>query len=82
MGDRIRRVDYYYVQVPDAPGEGFRVLGKLREEGVNLLSFTAFPVGGGKAQIDLVPDLDDPKDLFALLLPEPQKPAARPGVPA
>ncbi len=56
MGDRIRRVDYYYVQVPDAPGEGFRVLGKLREEGVNLLSFTAFPVGGGKAQIDLVPE--------------------------
>jgi ornithine cyclodeaminase len=36
---------------------------------------------GAQPQIDLLPDLDDPKDLFALLLPEPQK-AARPGVPA
>ena len=37
---------------------------------------------GAQQQIDLLPDLDDPKDLFALLLPEPQKRAARPGVPA
>ena len=27
---------------------------------------------GAQPQIDLVPDLEDPKDLFALLLPEPQ----------
>ncbi len=37
---------------------------------------------GAQRQIDLLPDLDDPKDLFALLLPEPRKLAARPGVPA
>jgi len=36
---------------------------------------------GAQQQIDLLPDLDDPKDLFALLLPEPQTLAARPGVP-
>ncbi len=56
MADKIRRVEYYYVQVPDRPGEGLRVLGKLKESGVNLLSFTAFPIEGGRAQIDLVPD--------------------------
>jgi hypothetical protein len=54
MADQIRRVDYFYVEVPDKPGEGARVLGALKEAGVNLLNFTAFPVGGGKAQIDVV----------------------------
>jgi len=54
MADQIRRVDYYYVEVPDKPGEGVRVLGALKEAGVNLLSFTAFPASKGKAQIDVV----------------------------
>jgi ornithine cyclodeaminase len=35
---------------------------------------------GAEASIDLVPDLEDPKDLFALLAPAPQTPVARPGV--
>ncbi len=26
MADQIRRVDYYYVEIPDKPGEGVRVL--------------------------------------------------------
>src|SRR5256886_15964776 len=34
---------------------------------------------GTQQQIDLLPDLEDPKDLFALLLPEPRKLTARPG---
>jgi hypothetical protein len=59
MADKIRRVDYYYVQVADKPGEGVRILGKLKEAGVNLLAFTAFPVEGGKAQIDLVAENGD-----------------------
>lgn len=37
---------------------------------------------GGERQIDLVPDLEDPKDLFALLAGTAVKPAARTGVPA
>jgi len=56
MADQIRRVDYFYVEVPDQPGEGVRVLMALKEAGVNLLSFTAFPTGSGKAQVDLVPE--------------------------
>src|SRR6266436_6358133 len=54
MADQIRRVDYFYVEVPDKPGEGARVLTALKEAGVNLLNFTAFPGAGGKAQLDLV----------------------------
>jgi len=55
MADQIRRVDYFYVEVPDKPGEGARVLAGLKESGVDLLNFTAFPGAGGKTQIDLVP---------------------------
>ncbi len=56
MSDEIRRVDYYYAVVNDQPGEAFRVLSRLKEAGVNLLSLTAFPVGNGKSQIDFVPE--------------------------
>jgi ornithine cyclodeaminase len=37
---------------------------------------------GAGRQIDLVPDLEDPKDLFAALEAAPAKAAARAGVPA
>src|SRR5258705_13888845 len=56
MSDTIRPVDYFYVTVADKPGEGLRVLSELRREGVNLLSFLAFPAGRGKSQVDLIPE--------------------------
>ncbi|MDQ7820752.1 MAG: hypothetical protein RB150_09405 [Armatimonadota bacterium] len=55
MADRVRQVEYFYVMVPDRPGESFRVLSALRDAGVLLLAYHAFPTGGGQAQIDLVP---------------------------
>jgi predicted amino acid-binding ACT domain protein len=56
---QIRRVTYAYVEVADKPGEGARVLGKLSEGGVNLISMTAFPSAGGKSQIDVVASSGD-----------------------
>ena len=56
MADTIKRADYYYIQIKDQPGEGFRILGKLKEAGVNLINFTAFPIEGGQSQIDFVPE--------------------------
>jgi hypothetical protein len=56
MADTVRGVDYYYVTVSDAPGEGQRILSTLKESGVNLLAFLGFPLGGGQSQIDLVPE--------------------------
>ena len=61
MADTVRSVEYYYVTVPDAPGEGQRVLSALKESGENLLAFLGFPLGGGQSQIDLVPE--DPQAL-------------------
>jgi hypothetical protein len=56
MADTVRGVEYYYVTVADAPGEGQRVLAALKDSGVNLLAFLGFPLGGGQSQIDLVPE--------------------------
>src|SRR5262245_28951984 len=53
MADTVKKIDYFYAEIPDRPGEGFRVLGQLKEAGVSLLNCTAFPTGGGKAQICL-----------------------------
>ena len=58
MADKIRRVDYFYFEVEDRPGEGARLLGKLADGGVSLLSFVAFPAAG-KAQVTVVPEKPD-----------------------
>jgi hypothetical protein len=54
MADTIRLVDYYYVQAPDKPGEGARLLRHLKDAGVNLAVLHAFP-SGRRTQVDLVP---------------------------
>jgi hypothetical protein len=59
MAEKISRVGYFYVEVGDKPGEGARVLGKLKDAQVNLLAFTAFPTTGGKAQVTVVPEKAD-----------------------
>jgi hypothetical protein len=58
MADEIRLVDYFYVEVPDRPGEAARHLDALRRAGVNLLAFSGFPKGR-RAQLDFVPE--DPR---------------------
>ena len=56
MPDEIRTIDYYYVTVPDRPGEVARVLAALREAGINLLGISAFPSAARKSQLDLIPE--------------------------
>ena len=56
MADKIKRVDYYYVQVPNQPGQAFETLAKLKEAKVNLLAFTAFPTDNNNAQMVMVPE--------------------------
>ncbi|MDH3479971.1 MAG: hypothetical protein OEO20_16875 [Gemmatimonadota bacterium] len=56
MADRVKKVTYCYVRVPNRAGQGQKVMGKLREEGVNLLAYSGFPTKGGKAQLDFIPE--------------------------
>ncbi len=43
MADVVRRVEYYYTEVPDRPGGGAKVLTALKAEGVNLIALNGFP---------------------------------------
>jgi hypothetical protein len=56
MADRVKKVNYVYLNVPNRAGHGAKVLGELREAGVDLLAYTGFPGKRGKAQLDLIPD--------------------------
>ncbi len=56
MADQVKKVNYVYLTVPNRAGYGARVLGELREAGVNLLAYSGFPGKRGKAQLDLIPE--------------------------
>ncbi len=56
MADRVRKVNYCYTKVPNYAGQGEAALRALREAGVNLLAYSAFPSGGRKAQMDFIPE--------------------------
>lgn len=55
MAEEIRKVEYFYIETPNKPGEAAKVLGALRNAGVNLIAFTGFPVGR-RAQMDFIPE--------------------------
>jgi hypothetical protein len=56
MAHKIRRIDYYYTQVRDKPGEAYRLLSILAQLGINLIAFTVIPIGKGSAQLTLFPE--------------------------
>lgn len=56
MPTKIQCVDYFYATVPDRPGEAFRLLSALASQNVNLLAFTAIPLGPTKTQLALFPE--------------------------
>ena len=52
---KVRKVDYFVMQVRNRAGEGARLLKALKKHDVGLLAFSAFPQGSG-AQVDFVPE--------------------------
>lgn len=61
MASKVSEVEYIYALVADKPGEARKLLEFLSEIQVNLLAFTAFPVGGGKSKLVFIPS--DPEQL-------------------
>jgi predicted amino acid-binding ACT domain protein len=55
MTFRIRRVEYVHVTVKDRVGEAYSLLMRLAEMGVDLLAFTAVPLGGERTQLTVFP---------------------------
>jgi hypothetical protein len=58
-GFSIRRVEYFTTTVQDRPGEAYKLLSQLADLGLNLVAFTAVPVGPLRAQLTIFPD--DPR---------------------
>lgn len=56
MAYSIRRVDYFYTSVRDRPGEAYNLLSQMAEMGLNMLAFTAVPVGPTHTQLTLFPE--------------------------
>lgn len=56
MANHIRIIDYYYTTVQDQPGEAYRLLNQLAGQGINLLAFTAIPMGPTRTQLALFPE--------------------------
>jgi hypothetical protein len=54
MAQTIRRVDYFYIETPNRPGEAARALKALKDARINLLAFSGFPKGR-RAQLDFIP---------------------------
>ncbi len=55
MAETVQILEYFELEVPDKPGEGARLLGQLKEAGVNLIGLTGFPKGR-KAHVELIPE--------------------------
>lgn len=56
MAFKIRKVDYFYISVEDQPGEAYKLLSQLEKSGINLVAFTAIPVGPERTQLTLFPE--------------------------
>jgi len=55
MADRVRKVSYTHMSVPNRAGNGAEILASLRDANVNLLAFHAFPGKPRMTQVDIVP---------------------------
>jgi hypothetical protein len=56
MAHSIRRVDYFYTTIRDRPGEAYSLLAQMAEMGLNMVAFTALPVGPMYTQLTIFPE--------------------------
>jgi len=56
MACTIARVEYFYATIKDQPGEAYKLLAQLADLGINLLAFTAVPVGPTTTQLTIFPE--------------------------
>jgi hypothetical protein len=56
MAYKISRVQYFHTTVKDRPGEAYKFLSNLARLKINLLAFTAVPVGPAITQLTIFPE--------------------------
>jgi len=56
MADETRQVAHFSLSIPHRVGEGARVLGALRDSGINLIAVWGYSSGAGRAKLELIPE--------------------------
>ena len=56
MAVRVRLMEYFHLTLQDRPGAAYGVLRNLREEGVKLMAFHAYPTGPHTGQMVVFPE--------------------------
>ena len=56
MAYRVRKVNYCKMTVSSRAGQAEKVLGAIKEAGIDMYAFSGFPTKAGKSQIDLISD--------------------------
>jgi len=56
MAETIRQVDHYSATIANKVGEGARVLGALRDAGINLIALWGYARATGKATLEFIPE--------------------------
>jgi len=56
MDEEVRVVEHYSASILNKVGEGARVLGALRDAGVNLIAFWGYKHGAQRAQLEFIPE--------------------------
>jgi hypothetical protein len=56
MAFTVRRIDYFYITIPDAPEGGYEVLSQLSQQNISLVAITAVPSGPSRTQLTVFPD--------------------------
>jgi len=56
MSLSVRKVEYFYVRIHDAPEKAYELLAELAAGEVNLLAFSAVPFGPNHVELTIFPD--------------------------
>lgn len=59
MACQLKRVQYFYTTVKDIPGEAYKMLNMMAGVGINLLAFSAIPIGPNSTQLAVFPEDPD-----------------------
>jgi hypothetical protein len=56
MPEEIRRLEHFSTSIPNKIGKGTRVLGAIRDAGVNVIAVWGYPHAVGRARLEFVPE--------------------------
>mgnify|MGYP001306797025 CR=1 FL=1 len=59
MKEHVFRVEYFALTIEDRPGAVAELGRHLKDEGVNLIALSMFPIAVGRTQVDIVPEHPD-----------------------